>query len=207
MRGPRLTQFVGRQHELQQLSALWEQAKAGKGQVALLCGEAGIGKSRVCEVFLERITADPHVTIRYQCALHHANSPFYPIIDQLERAANFNPEDAPDVKLEKLGAALSQAGAATLADIRSCAALLSIPTDELPATGPTPSRQKDLTIAALVRQMLGLARCNAGRYRTRRRPLGQFQHPRAVQPYHRVDQNGASIPADELQAGVLPAMA
>ena len=157
MRGPRLTQFVGRQHELQQLAALWKQAKAGKGQGALLCGEAGIGKSRVCEVFLERITADPHITIRYQCALYHANSPFYPIIDQLQRAAHFDPEDAPVVKLEKLEAVLSQAGAATLADIRSCAALLSIPTDELPPTGPTPSRQKDLTIAALVRQVLGLA--------------------------------------------------
>jgi DNA-binding response OmpR family regulator/class 3 adenylate cyclase len=158
MRGPRLTQFVGRQRELQQLLALWTQAKAGKGKVALLCGEAGIGKSRVCEVFLERITADPHITIRYQCALHHANSPFYPIIDQLRQAAHFNPEDAPDVKLEKLKAALSEAGAATMADIRSCAALLSIPTDELPAPGPTPPRQKDLTIAALVRQVLGLAR-------------------------------------------------
>jgi DNA-binding response OmpR family regulator/class 3 adenylate cyclase/predicted ATPase len=158
MRGPRLTQFVGRQHELQQLLASWERTKADKGQVVLLCGEAGIGKSRVCEVFLERITAEPHVTIRYQCALHHANSPFYPIIDQLEHAADFKPGDASDVKLEKLRAALSETGAATLADIRSCAALLSIPTDELPAPGPTPQRQKDLAIAALIRQVLGLAR-------------------------------------------------
>ena len=158
MRGPRLTQFVGRQHELQQLLALWEQVQADQGQVALLCGEAGIGKSRVCEVFLERITAEPHVTIRYQCALHHANSPFYPIIDQLERAAHFQRGDAPDVKLEKLGAALSETGAATLADIRSCAALLSIPTGELSAPAPAPQRQKDLTIAALIRQVLGLAR-------------------------------------------------
>jgi DNA-binding response OmpR family regulator/predicted ATPase/class 3 adenylate cyclase len=157
MRGPRLTQFVGRQYELQQLVALWKQVKAGKGQGALLCGEAGIGKSRVCEVFIGRIAADPHITIRYQCAPYHANSPFYPIIDQLQRAAHLEPEDAPEVKLEKLEAVLSQAGAATLADIRSCAALLSIPTDELPPPGPTPSRQKDLTIAALVRYVLGLA--------------------------------------------------
>jgi predicted ATPase/DNA-binding response OmpR family regulator/class 3 adenylate cyclase len=158
MRGPRLTQFVGRQHELQELLALWRRAKAGKGKVALLCGEAGIGKSRVCEVFLERITADPHITIRYQCALHHANSPFYPIIDQLQQAAHFNPGDAPGVKLEKLEAALSEASAATIADIETFAALLSIPTDERPAPRPTPPRQKDLTIAALVRQVHGLAR-------------------------------------------------
>ena len=158
MRGPRLTQFVGRRHELQRLLALWERAKADAGQVALLCGEAGIGKSRVCEVFLEHITAQPHVKIRYQCALHHANSPFYPVIDQLERAAHFEPGDGPAVKLKKLGARLSATGAATLTDIRSCAALLSIPTDDSPAQNSTPERHKDLTIAALIRQILGLAR-------------------------------------------------
>ena len=103
---------------MQQLLTLWERVKAGHGHVALLCGEAGIGKSRACEVFLERIAAEPHVRIRYQCAPHHANSPFYPIIEQLERAANFKPGDAPDVKLDKLGAALSVTGAATPADIR-----------------------------------------------------------------------------------------
>ncbi len=157
-RGPRLTQFVGRQHELQQLLTLWERAKTDQGQVALLCGEAGIGKSRVCEVFLERIDAVPHVTIRYQCAPHHANSPFYPIIDQLEHAADIKRGDAPDVKLEKLGVALSESGAAPPAEMRSFAALLSIPTGELPAPGLTPQRQKDLTIAALIRHILGFAR-------------------------------------------------
>lgn len=157
MRGPRLTQFIGRQHELQQMLALWERVKAGNGQVALLCGEAGIGKSRACEVFLERIITDAHVRIRYQCALHHANSPFYPIIDQLERTANFEPGDAPDLKLDKLGAALSSMGASTLADIRSCAALLSIPTAVISGPAPAPQRQKDLTISALIRQILALS--------------------------------------------------
>lgn len=158
MRGPRLTQFVGRQHELQRLLALWEQVKAGEGQVALLCGEAGIGKSRVCEVFLERIIAEPHVTMRYQCELHHASSPFYPVINHIERAANFKPGDTPVVKFGKLETVLSEAGAATSADIRSCAALLSIPTGELPAPGQTPQQQKDFTIGVLIRHILGLAR-------------------------------------------------
>jgi predicted ATPase/DNA-binding response OmpR family regulator/class 3 adenylate cyclase len=156
--GPRLTQFVGRQHELQQLLTLWDRAKANQGQVALLCGEAGIGKSRICEVFLERIDAKPHSTIRYQCALHHANSPFFPIIDQIEHAAQIKRGDAPDVKLEKLEAALPESSAATPVDMRSLAALLSIPTGELPAPGLTPQRQKDLTIAALIRHILGFAR-------------------------------------------------
>jgi DNA-binding response OmpR family regulator/class 3 adenylate cyclase/predicted ATPase len=158
MRGPRLTQFVGRQHELQRLLALWEQVKAGEGQVVLLCGEAGIGKSRVCEVFLERIIAEPHVTVRYQCELHHANSPFYPVINQLEHAANFRPGDTPNIKLRKLETIASEGGAATPADIRFWASLLSIPTDELPASGETPQQQKDLTIGVLIRHILGLAR-------------------------------------------------
>ena len=157
-RGPRLTQFVGRQHELQQLLNLWDRAKANQGQIALLCGEAGIGKSRVCEVFLERINAKPHTTIRYQCALHHANSPLYPIIEQIEHAAHIKRGDAPDVKLKKLRVALSESGAVPPADMRSLAALLSIPTGELPAPGLTPQRQKDLTIAALIRHILGFAR-------------------------------------------------
>jgi DNA-binding response OmpR family regulator/class 3 adenylate cyclase/predicted ATPase len=158
MRGPRLTQFIGREHELQQLSALWKQAKTGSGQVALLCGEAGIGKSRACEVLLESIATETHVRLRYQCALHHANSPFYPIIDQLERAANFKPGDTPDLKLDKLGAALSIGGAATLADIRSWAALLSIPTIDAPGPAAAPQPQKDITIAALIRQISGLSK-------------------------------------------------
>jgi DNA-binding response OmpR family regulator/class 3 adenylate cyclase len=154
----KLTQLVGRQHELQQLSKLWELTKGGKGQVALLCGEAGIGKSRVCEDWLDGIADEPHITIRYQCSSHHTNSPFYPVIDQLAHAARFEREDAPDVRLRKLEAVLSQAGAATLADIPFLAALLSIPTDGFCCLRDlTPQQQRDLTIAALLRQVLGLA--------------------------------------------------
>jgi class 3 adenylate cyclase/DNA-binding response OmpR family regulator/predicted ATPase len=154
----KLTHFVGRQHELQQMSGLWDRIKGGKGQVVLLCGEAGIGKSRVVETWLDRITDEPHITIRYQCSPHHTNSPFYPVINQLEHAAHFAREDAPDVKLRKLEAVLSQAGAATLLDTPLYASLLSIPTHGLYLSPDlTPQRQKDLTIAALIRQVLGLA--------------------------------------------------
>jgi DNA-binding response OmpR family regulator/class 3 adenylate cyclase len=158
MRAPRLTQFVGREHELRQLVVLWERVRAKKGQVALICGEAGIGKSRVCEVFLERISADPHITIRYQCSPHHTHSPFRPIVDQIESAAHFERGDAPKIKLKKLEAALFKAGAVSLADRQSFAVLLSIPTDERAASDRTPQRQKDLIIAAQVRHVLGLAR-------------------------------------------------
>ncbi len=157
-RTEKLTRLVGRQHELQQLLALWERAKGGKGQVALLCGEAGIGKSRVCEALLDRIAEEPHIAIRYQCSPHYANSPLHPVISELEQLARFEPGDTPDIKLDKLEGVLSEGGAATLADAVLYAALLSIPTDgRYPSPGLTPQRQKDLTIAALIRQVLGLA--------------------------------------------------
>jgi len=154
----KLTQLVGRQHELQQISTLWERTKEGKGQVALLCGEAGIGKSRVCEEWLDSISDEPHITIRNQCSAHHTNSPFYPVIKQLEHAARFERENTPDAKLSKLEGLLSQAGTAALADVPFIAALLSLPADEFCSLRDlTPRRQRDLTIAALLRQILGLA--------------------------------------------------
>jgi class 3 adenylate cyclase/predicted ATPase len=158
IRSKRLTRFVGRQNELHQLSGLWKRAKGGKGQVALLCGEAGIGKSRISKTLLDR-TDDSHATIRLQCSPHHTNSPFYPIITQHEHAAHFQPLDSPEVKLEKLEALLSQIGPEILADAPLYAALLSIPTvGRYPPLDMTPRRQKDFTIEALTRQVLALAR-------------------------------------------------
>jgi AAA ATPase domain len=94
---------------LQQISTLWQRAKNGKGQVALVCGEAGIGKSRVCEEWLGCIANESHIVIRFQCSPHHTSSPFYPVIRQLENAARFEREDTPHVKLTKLAAMLSRA--------------------------------------------------------------------------------------------------
>src|SRR5262249_19941765 len=102
IRSKELTRVVGRQNELHRLYGLWKQAKGGKGQVALLCGEAGIGKSRISKTLLDRIADDAHVTIRLQCSPYHTNSPFYPIITQHEHAAHLRRLDPPEVKLEKL---------------------------------------------------------------------------------------------------------
>jgi DNA-binding response OmpR family regulator/class 3 adenylate cyclase/predicted ATPase len=152
------TKFVGRQHELQQMASLWERAKGGKGQVVLLCGEAGIGKSSIWEAWLDRITDEPHVTMRFQCSPHRTNSPFYPVINQLEHVARFEREDTPKIKIKKLETVLSQAGPGTLADIPFFASLLSIPTDGFYSSpNLTPRRQRDLQITALLRQLLGLA--------------------------------------------------
>ncbi len=148
-----------------------------------------------------------HVRIRYQCALHHANSPFYPIIDQLERAANFKPGDAPDIKLDKLAAALSSMGASTLADIRSCAALLSIPTAVISGPAPAPERQKDITIYALIRQILALSQ---GLPVVIELADAHWADSSTLELFSRIIasiRTDARIRADEFQAGVLPAMA
>ena len=159
IRPANLTRFVGRQNELHQLYDLWKRTKAGKGQVALLSGEAGIGKSRISKTLLDRSADDANVKIRLQCSPYHNNSPFYPIITQHEHAAHVGRLDPPEAKLEKLEALLSRIGSEILADAPLYAALLSIPADgRYPALDLTPRRQKDLTIEALTRQVLTLAR-------------------------------------------------
>jgi hypothetical protein len=105
----KITRLVGRDQELHQLLALWERAKCGEGQIALVCGEAGIGKSHLCEFLLGRIGEEPHATLRYQCSPHHLNSPFFPVISQVEHAMGFEQMDTPELKLDKLKASLSQA--------------------------------------------------------------------------------------------------
>jgi predicted ATPase/DNA-binding response OmpR family regulator/class 3 adenylate cyclase len=153
----KIARLVCRDQELQQLLALWDQAKRGKGQVGLVCGEAWMGKSHLCEAFLAHIAEEPHTIIRYQCSPQHLNSPFYPVISQLEHALGFEANDTPQIKLKKLEEALSPAVGATRDDICLYAALLSIatPTGE-PSSSLTPQRKKDLTIAALTRYLLGL---------------------------------------------------
>jgi DNA-binding response OmpR family regulator/class 3 adenylate cyclase len=153
-----VTGLVGRDQELQQLMALWGRAERGEGQVGLICGEPGIGKSHLCEFLLGHIVEEPRSILRYQCSPHHRDSPFYPVIGQLEHAIGFDRADTPTLRYEKVEAALSQAVEATKEDISLYASLLSIGTPEHELSlGLTPQRQKDLTIAALSRHLLKLA--------------------------------------------------
>src|SRR6201984_1057237 len=82
-----LTALVGREEELELLLRRWSRAKSGEGQVVLLSGEAGIGKSRLTAELLERLSAEPHTRLRYFCSPQHTDSALYPIIGQMERAA------------------------------------------------------------------------------------------------------------------------
>ena len=103
-----LTELVGREEELELLLRRWSKAKTGEGQVVLLSGEAGIGKSRLTAALLERLAAEPHTRLRYFCSPQHTDSALYPIISQMERAAGFAHDDAAQAKLDKLDALLAQ---------------------------------------------------------------------------------------------------
>jgi class 3 adenylate cyclase len=95
-----LTELVGREEELELLLRRWSKAKTGEGQVVLLCGEAGIGKSRLTAALLERLAAEPHMRLRYFCSPQRTDSALYPIINQMERAAGMAHGDTSRTKLE-----------------------------------------------------------------------------------------------------------
>ncbi|MGC1563172.1 MAG: adenylate/guanylate cyclase domain-containing protein, partial [Bradyrhizobium sp.] len=103
-----LTALVGREEELDLLLRRWSRAKGGEGQVVLLSGEAGIGKSRLTAALLERLSGEAHTRLRYFCSPQHTDSAFYPIIGQMERAARLAHDDKPQAKLDKLDAVLAQ---------------------------------------------------------------------------------------------------
>jgi hypothetical protein len=108
MHAAELTDLVGREEELDLLMRRWSKAKTGEGQIVLLSGEAGIGKSRLTAALLEQLAAESHTRLRYFCSQQHTDSAFYPIISQMQRAAGFVHGDAAQAKLDKLDAMLAQ---------------------------------------------------------------------------------------------------
>ena len=109
-RGAVLSRFVGRVHELALLLERWELAKAGEGQVVLISGEAGIGKSRLMRAFADRLGTEHHVLWRLQCSPYHPNSALFPVIRSLYRAIELRPVDTAEDRLDKLERMLRETG-------------------------------------------------------------------------------------------------
>jgi predicted ATPase len=153
-----VTELVGREEELELLLRRWSKAKVDEGQVVLLSGEAGIGKSRLTAELLERLAAEPHTRLRYFCSPQRTDSALYPIISQMERAAGFAHNDSAQAKLDKLDVVLAQ----TLTSIENAALLaemLSLPNDgRYPVLALDPQQRRQRTLEALTAQVEALSR-------------------------------------------------
>jgi class 3 adenylate cyclase/predicted ATPase len=155
-----LTALVGREEEIELLLRRWSRAKTGEGQVVLLSGEAGIGKSRLTATLMERLATEPHTLLRYFCSPQHTDSGLYPIIGQMERAAGLAHDDTPEARLDKLDALLAQTSTTTQ-DAALFAEMLLLPNDgRYPALALSPVQRRQRTLDALAARVEALARQN-----------------------------------------------
>ncbi len=155
-----LTTLVGREEETELLVRRWSRAKTGEGQVVLLCGEAGIGKSRLMAALLESFADEPHTRLRYFCSPQHTDSALYPIISQMLRAAGLAHDDTAAAKLDKLDAVLAQSFTPRQ-DAALFSEMLSLPNDgRYPTLELAPQQRRQRTLEALTKQIEALTRQN-----------------------------------------------
>ena len=153
-----LTALVGREEESELLLRRWAEANAGEGQIVLLSGEAGIGKSRMAAALLEGLMDEPHARMRYFCSPQHTDSALYPIIAQLERGSGLAREDEAKARLDKLEALLTKSSTSS-EDAALIAEMLSLPNDgRYPALELSAQQRRQKTLEALIRQIEALAR-------------------------------------------------
>jgi hypothetical protein len=182
LRGPALTPLVGRDEEIDLLLRRWTRAKRGNGQVVLVSGEPGIGKSRIVAALEERIGGEPYLRLRYFCSRYHQDSGLFPFVVQLAHAAGFAREDTPSAKLEKLKAVLAHA-APRDEDIALLADLLSLPTWETASSAEPQSaadKGPDVSGAGPAAGRLGAS--PAARHGLRGRALDGPDFARAARP-------------------------
>jgi len=146
-----LTPWVGRSDELSRLLDLWCCATRGVGQLVLIAGEAGVGKSRLVQTLGDRIVGAPFYRICYQCSPYHVNSAFHPFVHQLEKAAGFAAGEATSSRLDKLRRLLGGASPALASAIPLFAELLSLPIDGPPQFWPPEQRRQQTMVAILGR--------------------------------------------------------
>jgi class 3 adenylate cyclase/tetratricopeptide (TPR) repeat protein len=151
--------FVGREAESALSHERQRQAWQGKGQILLISGEAGIGKSCFSAWLADQVADEPHTRLRYQCSPYHRDSALHPFLQQLERAAQIASDESSEQKLDKLESILGPATLRTQEIAPLIASLMSIPVgNRYPALDMSPPQQRRQTLSALLDQMEGLAR-------------------------------------------------
>ncbi len=151
--------LVGREAEFTRLMAGWESCKTGRGQVLLLSGEAGIGKSHLVSAVVEFLNNERHSRVVCRCSSYYQNTAFYPVVDSLERLCQFTRDDTPEAKLDKLERTMRSFPVSLEENLPLFAGLLSLPhpADRNTALTVTPQRQRQLTLEALVTLAVNLA--------------------------------------------------
>lgn len=154
-----LTSFVGREDELRVLMRRWDMAARGEGQMVLISGEAGIGKSRLVDEFRTRLAGTPHTWLECSCIPYFQNTPFYPVADMLERAFDWQPGQAPAHKLAQLEKSLAAFGLRAAQAVPLLAPLLNLPLpDRYPALLMAPDEQRRRLLATMVEWAIAGAR-------------------------------------------------
>ena len=160
-RSSHLAKFVGREQELSLLLGRWREAVGGEGQIVLLCGEAGIGKSRIARSLCDSLTDERYQTIQFQCSPYHTNTALYPPINYLRQAAGLASQDSAQTQLNKLDAMARESGIENQDTVSLLADLLSIRGDHrYPPLNVSSEKRKDMTLEAIVHYLQRLAnRC------------------------------------------------
>jgi class 3 adenylate cyclase/tetratricopeptide (TPR) repeat protein len=154
-----LSPLIGREHELRLIQQRWELARSGEGQVLLLSGEAGIGKSRLLDALSREIMREPHRRLRHFCSQFYADTALYPVIERVRRGAGLSRDDPPEIQLAKLDAMLEEIGEDPRRSGALLATLCSVPLGErYPSATTTPGERKNATLDLLVRMIQALAR-------------------------------------------------
>ncbi len=153
-----LTPLVGRAQEVGLLLDRWEQVTEGQGQVVLLSGEPGIGKSRLVQVVEDRVAGTPHRRLECRCSPYYQHTPLYPLIDLMPRVLEWRRDDTPQGKLRKLETDLAQYPVSRADVVPLLASLLSLPRSELyPLPAMSPERQRQKTLEAVVAVLVAIA--------------------------------------------------